>query len=236
MKTTATIIAAAAIAAPAIAGVTTTDPGRYDLATADSLVEARARVDNGNSQTWKTAFWSDGSTLASHSGIINPSPWVSGQAEQFSFTYDAATGDATWSVIGRNLTDTFVMDPADTLAGFYFSARSNAPASNDAGGSVLADNLMVSVDGQTAQAITGMPSFGIDTNTVYADSALVFFTEDVASFTITGDVTFNFAGSNAKNDRYRFSVRPVAAELIPTPGAATLTALAAVAGLRRRRA
>ena len=231
---TGAIFAASGAEASYIVG----DPGAYDTSGISTLFEARTRLDAGNSQTWKNAFWRSGEQQPAATGGNFSSPWVSGQAQGFELTYHAGTGMAVWTVdmpgpIGPNMTmSSFQLGPDNLLAGFRFSARSEGN-----GSSTLLDGLELSIDGGAYEAIQGLGSVESSGPDVFVDSDSVFFTEEISSLSIRGSVTFDWLdGTNLQGDRFRGSIRLMEGQLIPGPGALALFGSALLCGARRRRA
>ncbi len=231
---TGAIFAASGAEASYIVG----DPGAYDTSGISSLFEARTRLDAGNSQTWKNAFWQSGEHQPAATGGNFSSPWVSGQAQNFELAYHAGTGMAVWTVdmpgpIGPNMTmSSFQLGPDNLLAGFRFSARSEGN-----GSSTLLNDLELSINGGAYESILGLGSVESSGPDVFVDSDTVFFTEEITSLAIRGNVTFDWLeGTNLQGDRFRASVRLLEGQLIPAPGALALLGGALLCGVRRRRA
>lgn len=91
MKTiiaTALVVAAGSASASSLV---TTDPALF--ANVDDRFEARIRLDGGNSQTWKSAFWEDTTLLGTSGNTQNL--FSDAAVNPFSFSYDANTGAAT---------------------------------------------------------------------------------------------------------------------------------------------
>ena len=216
--------------------VSLTDPGLFDSNSYAALFEARARLDNGNSQTWKTAFWSPTNTATPviTSGVWNPSPWMSARAEAFTLTYDTQSGVAAWSILGRTISWTFAVSAGKEFAAFRFEARSNTGAVS------LGNGFLASVNGATAEAIDGLTSVSAS-ESQFVSGPMVYLRRGVTTLTLTGSVTFTYDGAQ-QGDRVRFSVRgyeatPIADQPpVPSPsGGMALASMGLLLGLRRRR-
>ena len=217
----------AGLAATANAGVLTTDPGRYtDI---DDRAEARVRLDGGNSQTWKLAFWDGDTTVAPFrtNGNGDRNYFQNNVTESFELNYNAVTGALNWTVGGLSISDTVLLDPGYALAGLkYFVTSDRNP------GETRAENMAVSLNGGSAVAIAdATASFG----TSFFEPSNLFFDMDVQTLRLTGDITFNWQpGANLQGDRFRLTVK-LNQGLIPAPGAAAALGLAGLAAARRRR-
>ncbi|MGP1345783.1 MAG: hypothetical protein ACTS3F_03835 [Phycisphaerales bacterium] len=211
-----------ALAANALAGITTTDPGLYE--SIDDRFEARMRLDGGNSQTWKTAFWDD--AMIANSGIAQ-NVFQNGITYPFSFTYNAGTGDAFLSIAGRNLSQNIPLTPGLAFAGFDWFVRSEINAST------TASNLAVSIDAGTPIAIPGLVS---DNTQVFVAGPTYFLDAPATTIAITGDLTFAWTqGVNLNNERFKLSFKINEGTLVPTPSALAAFALAGLTAARRRR-
>lgn len=204
------------------AGISTTDPGLYT--GIDDLFEARMRLDGGNSQTWKTAFWDDG--MISNSGITQ-NLFQNGVSYPFSFSYDSSSGAANLSIAGRVLNSNIPLTPGLDFAGFDWFVRS------EVNGSTTASNLLVSVDGGTP---TGLPDLVSGNTQVFVPGPTYFLNAPADTIDITGDLTFAWnAGVNLQGERFKLSFKINQGTLIPTPGAMALFACAGGLAMRRRR-
>ena len=226
------------VSGSASAAVTTTNPGWVADST---LFEARMRVDAGNSQTWKSAFWADGN-LGSTSGNAQ-NLWNDGVTYSFELIYTASTGAAALTVFGLNggdrvTVDTITLDAGDGVAGFRYYARSQ----NNGIGSTTLSNLSLDVDGDVV-ALADLESGLADT---WVETQNLFFTSnDVESVVITGNVNFDWLdslsgsdiNSNLKNERFKAGFYFIEADgtAVPTAGTAMLAGVAGLAAARRRR-
>jgi len=224
----------------ASAAVTTTNPGWVGEST---LFEARMRVDAGNSQTWKSAFWTGGSTPSSTSGNAQ-NLWNDGIDYGFELSYAASTGAAQLTVFGLNggdrvAVDTITLDAGNDVAGFRYYARSQGGGI----GTTTLSNLSLDVDGDVV-ALNALESGLSD---VWVETQNFFFTSNtVESVTITGTVNFDWLDSlsggdiNAtlKNERFQAGFYFIEADgtAVPTAGTAMLAGVAGLGAMRRRRA
>ncbi|MEM7754514.1 MAG: hypothetical protein AAF297_02645 [Planctomycetota bacterium] len=226
---------AAAIACFALAGlsssgaaatVTTVDPGLYT--GIDEVAEARVRLDGGNSQTWKLAFWDGaGSTPFMTNGNSDRDHFQSSVTESFQLDYDVASGQLDWTVGTLTISDVVLLDPGHALAGLkYFVTSDRDP------GETRAENMAVSLNGGAAVGIAdATASFG----TSFFEPANLFFDADVQTFRLSGDLTFAWnVGANLQGDRFRLSVK-LNQGLIPAPGAVAAFGFVGLAATRRRR-
>ncbi|TVQ53766.1 MAG: hypothetical protein EA377_07425 [Phycisphaerales bacterium] len=231
-------LAAAGLSQVTYASVIVGDSSAYQSDSLSTLFEARARLDAGNSQTWKTAFWRSGESVPVATGGNFTSPWISGQAQNFELSYDVNSGMAVWMVdlpspVGMNTTmSAFQLSPGNLLAGFQLFARSEGD-----GSSTLLDGIEISVNGNGYESIAGLSSLESGGSQVFAESDAVYFTDLVDSFSIRGSITFDWLdGTNLQGDRFRGSIKLIEGELIPAPGALALFGSALLCGARRRRA
>lgn len=218
--------------------VTTTNPG---WVSSDELFEARMRLDAGNSQTWKSAFWTD-DNLSSTSGIAQ-NLWNDGVSYSFSLSYTASTGAANLTVFGLNggdrvVLDTISLDAGTDVSGFYYFARSQGNGI----GSTSLTNLQVNADGD----LSALADLVSGDNQVFVQSQDYFFTSaNVENVTITGNLTFDWMDSlsgsdinaNLKNERFKASFKFFQADgsAVPAGGTAALAGVAGLAAARRRR-
>lgn len=230
-------LASAVVAPSALAGFTTTDPGR--LINIDTGFESRIRLDGGSSQTWKTAFWSGDDVLLSESGV-NRDVFADGVAFDFEISYDFAAGDASITVFGvtlgnpgnptvadLTLTDTIALSPGFEPAGFRYFVTSN-----DDGSTTEAFDLMASVDGGTPQPVADILS---GPSNRFIENPPYFFDAPVTTFALSGKLRFDWVpGSNLMNERFKLTVKLLEGE-IPSPGVGALLGLAGLAAVRRRR-
>lgn len=224
MSRISTLAAIAALALPALAhaGFTETDPGLFtDI---DDRFESRIRLDGGNSQTWKTAFWEDDTLLNTSGNTQNV--FSNGVTYSFSLTYNAASGLANLDIAGLNVSETIMLDPGHDLAGLRFFVRSETD------GATRVENLALSLDGGLAEAIDPLEA-GL--GQVFVEGPTYYFDAVHESLEFTGDVTFSWeAGANLQGERFKFSTKILQGQLIPAPATFALFGLAA-AGRRRRR-
>jgi len=224
LRTRAAVAAAVIVGAAGItnAAITTVDPGLYT--GIDDRFEARMRLDGGNSQTWKTAFWDD--AMIANSGVTQ-NLFQNGVAYPFSFSYNAATGDAALSVAGKALNTNIPLTPGLDFAGFDWFVRS------EANGSTTASNLFVSVDGGSPTALPDLISGNAQ---VFVNGPTYFLSNPATTIDITGDLAFAWdAGVNLQGERFKLSFKINEGTLIPTPGAMAIFALAGGIATRRRR-
>lgn len=219
--------AVAALATAATAQVTTTDPGLFT--GIDDHVEARVRLDGGNSQTWKLAFWQDGNTPVTTNGNANRNFFQDGAVNPFELTYSAATGALRFQVDSLVIEDTFLLAPGEGLAGLkYFVTSTRDDGITTASDLRLSLNGGPEIDLQTAQAGLG---------STFNEPPVLFFDQPVSDIRLTGNVVFDWLpGANLQGDRFRLSINlNTGTPIIPAPGAAALAGLALLAAARRRR-
>ncbi|MEM8834226.1 MAG: hypothetical protein AAGD00_00265 [Planctomycetota bacterium] len=224
-------------------GLTTTATGAIIADTPglngiDDRFEARIRLDQGNSRTWKSAYWEDSTLIKTSGNFSNPDVWNDAQTYDFTFSYTASTGAASLVVEGLKLgstigdltlTETINLTPGEDFAGFRLLARSN----NDGSVTTFAD-LQASLDGGTAQSVPTLVS-GAGQSFV-EPSVWYYFDEAVDNLTITGTVNFDWAdGSNLNNERFKVGIKVLEGDLVPAPGAFALAGMAGLVGIRRRR-
>lgn len=230
------ITSGAIAASTAIAGaaITTTDPGLFVSGSIDDRFESRIRVDGGNSQTWKTAFWDD-ATLLSNSGI-NQNVFTDNVTYDFRLQYDALSGDTTLSVFDVNLggstgdlmlNDTIALTPGMGLAGFRFFI-----VSEDDGSTATAANFMASIDGATPESVPGLFSGPTER---FVESDVFYFDQYATTFQLDGQINFDWVnGANLQGERFKLSVKLLEGAPIPSPGSLAIIGLLG-AGLVRRR-
>lgn len=225
-RTAASLLAMAAtgcIASAAHAGIVFSDPGLFENQT--DRFEARIRLDGGNSQTWKAAFWT-GSSLIGTAGNY-PNVFSDGALYEFSFSYDATSGQALLQIADMSVNQTIALDPGMSLAAVRLAARSESGT-----GRTLLSHLQLATNTGPAQSVSDFMS---DTNEVWANGPTAWFDGPTDSFVLTGNVAFDWDnGANLQGDRFKFSAYLVQGNAIPA--APTLALLAAgLVGLRRRR-
>jgi hypothetical protein len=227
IRTTQTLCTLALAVGTASAGLSTTDPGLYT--NIDDRAEARVRLDGGNSQTWKLAFWDADTTVAPFktNGNADRDFFQNNQTYSFQLDYNVSTGQLDWAVGGLFISDTVLLDPGHALAGIkYFVTSDRDP------GETRVDNMQVTMDGTTTESVASAVA---GRGTSFFEPANLFFTSAVTTVRITGDINFNWdPGANLQGDRFRLTIK-LNQGLIPTPGAAATLALAGLAAARRRR-
>lgn len=224
MNRIALAAAAAALALPAVAfaGFTETDPGLFtDI---DDRFEARIRLDGGNSQTWKTAFWED-TNLLNTSGV-DQNVFGNGVTYGFSLTYDSISGLANLDIAGLNVSETISLDPGYDLAGLEFFVRSESD------GATRVDNLGLSLDGAPAQAVDPLES---SLGEVFVQGPTLYFDEVHTTLEFTGDLTFSWdPGANLQGERFKFSTKILQGQVIPAPASFAMMGMMLFGGRRRR--
>lgn len=229
------IVVASSALSTANAALITTDPTGLVDGPTSTLVEARARLDKGNSQTWKTALITSGNTIQDTGGNTAPAnnPWQNAVPADFSLTYDIASGLTTLTLDWGTRVETAQADilpaPGNNFVGFRFEARSEANSFS------ILDNIAVSINGSPATLpITSQSAVGAS----FAQSSDFFFTDafSLSTFEVTGTALFSWdAAANLQGDRFRVNTRLLQGVAIPTPGAATLACIALLTPIRRRR-
>lgn len=241
MRSTLILVCAATVAslsASSLAGVTTTNPNLYT--NLNGQVQARLRVDQGNSQTWKTGFWSDATnTPIATGGNFTPATpvWTSGTAYDFTITYNSVSGAAS-IVVGanqaQNVNAIIPLNAGKFLAGFSFFLNSADGASEGSRTSSEVFDLTASTNGQPAQPIASLtsnltPDNFVQGPTYYVDSP-------TTTISLSGKVRFAWeAGANLNNERVKFTLKFLEGDVVPTPGSMGLLALAGLVISRRRR-
>lgn len=224
----------AAIAAPAAANAAImTSPDGLVAGDYSTMVEARSRLDAGNSQTWKTALIAPGFNLLDTGGNTTPAnnPWQDNVSAAFSLDYSADTGLTTltvdWGTRTETTSATVLPDAANSFVGFGFIARSEADSSS------TLDNLSLKLNGiDEFLPITSHSAIGRDYTT-----ADFFFSnaDDIDSFRLTGNITFDWSPTaNIKGERFRVATNLYQGESIPSPTPAALACIALAATIRRR--
>jgi len=225
----AAIALAMTCAATAHADLTISDPGLYDWNTTASAFEARARADNGSSQTWKSAIWLPGATApAVTGGNTRVSPWVSGVAQPFQLDFDAASQTVSWTILGRTLVHVVPFSDWTALTAVRLEART-APGNR----STLSD-LTASVDGTPYAPIPGFASLSVAAPSTFETGPMLYTTAPISTLSLRGSAVFDLAAP-AKGDLNRISIRGFEATPIPTPGALALGTLSVLVTTRRRR-
>lgn len=230
--------AAAMLSASALGGVTTTNPNLYN--NLNGQVQARLRVDQGNSQTWKTAFWSDttNAPIATGGNFTPATPvWTSGTAYDFTITYNSVSGAAS-IIVGanqaQNVNAVIPLNAGKFLAGFSFFLNSADGAGEGTRTSSEVFDLQVSTNGGPNQGIAGLtsnltPDNFVQGPTYYVDSP-------TTSISLSGKVRFAWeASANLNNERVKFTLKFLEGDVVPTPGSMGLVALAGLVIARRRR-
>lgn len=227
-SSTAIALSAAALGAStltAFAGpITTTDPGRHN--TLGDAFEARIRLDGGNSQTWKAAFWNNNEMLDT-SGNTR-STFGNGITESFSMTYDASTARASLSIAGLTTTSTIALEPGKELAGLRFFVVSERDT-----GTTMVRNMTVTRSSGSAEHIAGLTS-GIGQR--FVESSWYFFDSPTTTVAVTGDLTFGWNhNANLQGERFKLSILLLSGTPVPAPSAAALLGLGGTIAARRRR-
>lgn len=231
-------IALVAIAGTAAAGLTTVNSGLYtDLS---EVGQARMRLDQGNSQTWKAAFWKDLAML-SNSGVQGPNPSVWTNAAEYAWTikYNAGTGAGSIQVAANQNVVTsanFGLSAGKSLAGFYFFVNSTYAGGSDINGA----HAKTEVYGMTAKLDGGpgiaVPNITADFLQSFVQGPNYYFDSSVTDFELSGKIKFTWnAGANLNNERNKFTLKLLEGTRIPTPGASALLAIGVLAAARRRR-
>lgn len=237
--TIASVTACAVVvsAGSASAALTTENPGYVSGST---LFEARMRLDQGNSQTWKAAFW-EGGQLGGQTGVVNGSPWVDGLAYDFTLNYTASTGAAEITIFSLNggdrvAADTIQLATGNSVAGFRYYAGSRSGI-----GTTSLTGLTADIDGD----VVSLDDIGTTINNGWNITSNFFFTaNDVEQVSISGQITYDWIDSVSNGDfdlqgeRFKAGFYFVEANgtEVPAPGAAVLAGVAGVAALRRKRA
>lgn len=193
------------------AAITTTTPSY----TTSTIFEARGTI--GQPGNWKNAIWTGGNynkPTTQGSSSIN---YADGSTYSWSLSYDVNTGLVNWSVGefgSSNVTDSMSAYIAASEPFVGFKIYANAKQKNSTGISTVVDNIQLSYnDGLTRS--TAVPDQVSTSETFY-----YFDTNNaVDSFTLTGDVTFDWdtsSGSgNHRGERFKFGIKG----LQGTPGA-----------------
>lgn len=218
----------------ASAAFTMSDPGRYASQTYTTLLEARARLDNGTGQSWKTAIWGSGTSAPAATSGNYTSDWVSGQSYQFQFDYNVTTGLATWWINNRTVQTTLALAGGKGLAALQFEARSRSGSF-----AVSMESLQLAVDGGAYSSPAGLGSIQASGAT-FVNSGRVYLTQDIRALSARGSIKFEFQGGSANGDNMRAAVRLFEANLapqalIPAPGVVALGVLSMIAALHRGR-
>lgn len=202
--TLATLTLTAMSAVVAQAAVTTTLPAGVEAETVESVFEARGRVDGYQSQTWKTALWGESGSTPVTQGAIVQNYYQDGETYDWTFEYDASTGVVNWSIEGlSDLDATFQLTEGKDLVGFKMYTRADEAST---GGSTVLSNIQVTYNGQT-ESINDL--FSGNGNGLWVERTM-YFGQDVESFTLTGDVTFDWLDvKKTKTERYKFGVKAV---------------------------
>lgn len=234
VRSVATVVGVSVLASAASAAFTMSDPGRYSLSTYSTLLEARARLDNASGQSWKTAIWGSSSSAPVATSGNHTSDWVSGQAYQFQFDYNVASGLATWFINNRTVTTTLALSSGKGLAALQFEARSKA-------GNFLTavEGLELSSNGGGFASVPGLGSL-VSSNGTFVTSGKVYLDQNVASLSARGTIKFDFQSGTASGDNLRGAIRlfeadAVSTALVPTPGVLGLAAMGMIVVIRRRR-
>jgi hypothetical protein len=226
------------VAGNAFAGITTVDPGVYT--NVSEVGQARIRLDQGNSQTWKAAFWKD-LTMLSNSGVQGPNPTVWSNAAEYAWTikYNAGTGNGSIQVAANQNVVTsanFGLAAGKSLAGFYFFVNSTYAGGSDVNGAHAKTevyNMTAKLDGGAAIAI---PSITADFLQSFVQGPNYYFDSSVMDVEFSGKIKFTWnAGANLNNERNKFTLKFLEGNRIPAPGAAVLLALGGLAVARLRR-
>ncbi|HEX8878280.1 MAG TPA: hypothetical protein VF777_16155 [Phycisphaerales bacterium] len=226
------------ISGSAWAGITIVNPGLYT--NLSEVGQARIRLDQGNSQTWKAAFWKDLSMLA-NSGVQGPSPAVWSNAAEYDWTikYNAASGNGSIQVSANQNVVTaanFGLSAGKSLAGFYFFVNSTYAGGSDINGAHAKTEvygMSLKIDGGLPVAIPGLTADFLQS---FVQGPNYYFDSAATDVEFSGKIKYTWnAGANLNNERNKFTLKLLEGERIPTPGATALLALGGLALARRRR-
>ncbi len=217
------------------AALITTDPTGLVDGPTSTLVEARARLDKGGSQTWKTALITSGNSIQDTGGNTTPpnNPWQNAVPADFSLTYDTASGLTTltldWGTRVETSQANILPEFGNTFVGFRFEARSEANSFS------ILDDIAIKLNGSaTALPISSQSAIG----SAFAQSSDFYFTDafSLSTFEVTGTALFSWdAAANLQGDRFRVNTRLLQGVAIPAPGVASLACITLLAPIRRRR-
>lgn len=231
-------LALVASAGTAFAGITTVDQGLYN--NLSEVGQARIRLDQGNSQTWKAAFWKD-LTMLANSGVQGPNPVVWSNATEYAWTikYNAGTGNGSIQVAAnQNIVTSanFGLSAGKSLAGFYFFVNSTYAGGNDVNGAHAKTEvygMTAKIDGGSAIAI---PNITADFLQSFVQGPNYYFDSSATDVEFSGKIKYTWnAGANLNNERNKFTLKFLEGNRIPTPGATALLALGGLVIARRRR-
>jgi hypothetical protein len=228
----------ATTAGPALAGITTTDPGLYN--NTSTLVQARIRLDQGGSQTWKAAFWQN-TTMLSNSGVQGPNPpvWTNAVAYDWTITYNAGTGAGSMQVLANQTvvtTANFGLSAGQSLAGFYFFTNSTYAGGTDPAGphsKTEVYDIAASANGGPATTLASITSDFLQN---FVQGPNFYFDAPTTTLQLTGKIRFTWnTGANISADRNKLTLILLQGTPIPTPGTTALLALGLFVGTRRKR-
>jgi hypothetical protein len=158
--------------------------------------------------------------------------WVSGEAVNFSLTYDAPSGLITYSVGGQVLSATTT---AFSPNGIYLRTRAQG-RNSDSDAAIDLTNLVLT-DGSGSQSLGDLSSVGND-GTRDVDYMVISDLSD--SFTLTGTQTFAWDGSTPNGSRLATQIKVGGSytgdpESVPEPVAILGTLAAVGVGLASKR-
>lgn len=231
-------LVASLVAGVAAAGISAVDPGLYT--SFDEVGQARIRLDQGNSQTWKAAFWRDLSML-SNSGVQGPSPavWSNATTYDWSISYNATTGVGNIRVLANQTVETsavFNLSSGKSLAGFYFFVNSTYAGGSDPSGAHAKTevfNMTASLNGGSAISVPGLTADFLQS---FVRGPDYFFTTPVNEVEFRGSLRFTWnAVANLNNERNKFTLKFIEGVVIPAPSGVLALAMGGLLAARRRR-
>jgi hypothetical protein len=225
MHTRAAAILLSLLAPAAAADIAATNAVQW--ANTETALEARVRLDAGDSQTWKSAFW-QGDTLLSTSGNAQ-NVFTDGASTPFNFAYDADSSLATLDVAGRSLSNHITPPAGKQLAGLQLALRSEHSV-----GTTLLFNVQATIDGAPSPFALPDMNTNLTSDTSVVGPAL-FFDSAANSLSLTGDITFDWGSGDTSGDHFKLSLYVIMGNALPSAPTTAMLAPIALAIARRRR-
>ena len=163
--------------------------------------------------------------------------WVSGEAVDFSLVFDSVLDTLTYTVAGIELSKTEIFE--DNFSDLYIRTTARKE-----GTSMVVDNLFLQdevMGSSIAETSSASCSGGVGCG--YFDSEYLHIGNIVGDFTLTGQSTMSWSGTQPKNSNLAYQIKLVeggGSVDVPEPASMSLFSLSAlglvVTGLRRRSA